>query len=255
MAADDRRAGPRDGCDRPDEPARLVTAIVEELVGHLDAARAEAEARYLKSGLRHLGVPVPVVRRIVRGALRSARRDGDALDRPAVLAAVQRLWAEPVHERRLAAVELLVAERTRLDPAADLDLIEELLRACRTWALLDPLAIFVAGHLVERLEGVAASSVLDRWIADDDIWVRRAALLAHLEALRGGGGDFERFGRLADRLLDERGFFIRKAIGWVLRDTGRRRPELVAAWAGPRWERMSGVTRREVAKVVDVATF
>ena len=75
-------------------------------------------------------------------------------------------------------------------------------------------------------------------------------MLAHLAALRAGGGDWDRFTRYADLMLAEREFWIRKAIGWVLRDTGRRRPELVAAWVLPRASRMSGVTRREVAKVV-----
>ena len=55
-----------------------------------------------------------------------------------------------------------------------------------------------------------------------------------LVALRQGGGDFERFGRYADAMLEEREFFIRKAIGWVLRDTGRKRPELVFEWLLPR---------------------
>ena len=49
-------------------------------------------------------------------------------------------------------------------------------------------------------------------------------------------------------MLAEREFFIRKAIGWVLRDTGRRRPDLVAAWLEPRIGQVSGVTLREAVK-------
>jgi 3-methyladenine DNA glycosylase AlkD len=49
-------------------------------------------------------------------------------------------------------------------------------------------------------------------------------------------------------MLDEREFFIRKAIGWVLRDTGRRRPDLVFEWLFPRAGRASGVTLREAIK-------
>ena len=52
-------------------------------------------------------------------------------------------------------------------------------------------------------------------------------------------------------MLDEREFFIRKAIGWVLRDTSRRRPELVADWIEPRVARASGVTVREAVKHLD----
>ena len=58
----------------------------------------------------------------------------------------------------------------------------------------------------------------------------------------------DRFLARAEPMLDEREFFIRKAIGWVLREAGKRRPEEVAAWLGPRTHRASGVTMREAVK-------
>jgi hypothetical protein len=75
-----------------------------------------------------------------------------------------------------------------------------------------------------------------------------SALLALLPPLRRGGGDFARFGRYAEAMLGDREPFIRKAIGWVLRDTAKRRPELVAAWLEPRAALASGVTVREAVK-------
>ena len=69
-------------------------------------------------------------------------------------------------------------------------------------------------------------SQLQRWAKDEHLWVRRTALLAQLDALRAGGGDFALFAALAAPLLAEKEFFIRKAIGWILRDVSRRRPEL-----------------------------
>jgi len=93
-----------------------------------------------------------------------------------------------------------------------------------------------------------ALAVLDRWAGDDDFWVRRAALLALLVPLRKGGGDFDRFCRYADAMLDEKEFFILKAIGWVLRDTARKRPAMVYEWLLPRAGRASGVTLREAVK-------
>jgi 3-methyladenine DNA glycosylase AlkD len=49
-------------------------------------------------------------------------------------------------------------------------------------------------------------------------------------------------------MLEEREFFIRKAIGWVLREEGARRPDEVTAWLLPRAARCSGVTLREAVK-------
>jgi 3-methyladenine DNA glycosylase AlkD len=78
--------------------------------------------------------------------------------------------------------------------------------------------------------------VVRRWAGDGDFWVRRSALLAHLKTL-GRRGSFEgwtRFCELADAMLDEREFFVRKAIGWVLREASKSHPDLVAAWLRPR---------------------
>jgi 3-methyladenine DNA glycosylase AlkD len=66
-------------------------------------------------------------------------------------------------------------------------------------------------------------------------------------------GDFERFGRYADAMLSEREFFIRKAIGWVLRETAKQRPDRVYEWLLRRAGRASGVTVREAVKYLPMA--
>lgn len=219
----------------------LATEIDDALRAQASPARAEQESRYLKSTIEHYGVSVPGVRTVVTG-VRRAHRD---LPRADVVELAVELWATPVHERRLAAVEVLVAFADRL-VVADVALLERLVREAGTWALVDPLAIAVIGPLVER--EAAAADELDRWAVDDDVWIRRAALLALLVPLRRGGGDVERFGRYADAMLDETELFIRKAIGWVLRDTAKSRPDLVFEWLLPRARRASGVTIREAVK-------
>jgi 3-methyladenine DNA glycosylase AlkD len=62
---------------------------------------------------------------------------------------------------------------------------------------------------------------LDRWARDDDFWVRRSSLLSELKPLK-NGAPFEPFARRANSLLEETEFFIRKAIGWVLRETSKK---------------------------------
>lgn len=176
---------------------------------------------------------------------KSIARPYPDLDHDALIAAVNAFWAVPVHERRMAAVELLELNANLLEPR-DLVFLEWLLRESRTWALVDGLAASVVGVLFDRCPEVG--DVLDRWAADEDFWIRRSALLALLGGLRRGGGDFERFSRYADAMLEEREFFVRKAIGWVLRETAKRRPELVFEWLLPRAARASGVTLREALK-------
>jgi 3-methyladenine DNA glycosylase AlkD len=140
---------------------------------------------------------------------------------------------------------VLIQSKNRLG-AGDADVIERMLREARTWALVDPLAGDLVGPLSERDSGF--DPVLERWAVDDDFWIRRSALLAHLVPLRQGRGDFDRFSRFADGMLEEKEFFIRKAIGWVLRDTSKKRPDLVFDWILPRAHRASGVTIREAVK-------
>lgn len=207
--------------------------------------RAEQEKRYLRSELDHFGVRVPDLRRLTRLTAKAK-----SLPRSTVLAVAELLWARGVHELRVAAVEILVDAGPQLT-AADIGFVEKLIRSSNTWALVDPLAASVVGGLVERFPKLNAR--LDRWVRDDDFWIRRSALLALLGPLRRGEGDFERFGRYADALLDEKEFFIRKAIGWVLRETSKRRPGLVYEWLAPRAARASGVTMREALRYLSPA--
>ena len=224
--------------------ASAYDALRAALEAEANPDRAEHERRYLKSELRHLGVAVPRIRSAALAVCRAT-----SLDHDGVVALAERLWREPVHELRMAAVEVLTDGVDRLGPA-DLPLLERLIRESRTWALSDGLSASVVGPLVEAAgtDDPVVDATLDRWAVDDDFWVRRAALLSQLVALRQGRGDFARFGRYADTMLAEKEFFVRKAIGWVLRDTSRKRPEMVAEWVAPRVGRMSGLTLREAVK-------
>jgi 3-methyladenine DNA glycosylase AlkD len=228
-------------CARPAEAATRIDAALRR---HADPVRARGAKAYLKSDLEFIGVATPVLKRVLKAEVAAA----PLRDRAALLTVVSALWAHDVFELRAAAVELLDVHGRLLTPA-DMALVERLIRESHTWALVDGLAAHVAGGLVERCP--AAARTLDAWARDTDFWVRRSAMLALLIPLRRGAGDFERFSRYADAMLEEREFFIRKAIGWVLREASKRRPALVAAWLAPRVHRLSGVTRREAVKYLD----
>ncbi len=192
-------------------------------------------------GLEYLGATVPLTRRTTRAALKAH----PAIGRAELVGLATLLWSRGIYDLRLAAVEALTFRNKLLEPD-DADAIEPFLREARTWALIDPLAISVLAPIVERRPELTAT--LDRWAADGDFWVRRTAMLCLLPALRRGGGDFARFAGYADAMLEEREFFIRKAIGWVLREVSKKRPALVSEWLGPRTGRCSGVTFREAVK-------
>ncbi len=208
--------------------------------------RAIQEKRYLKSDLTFLGATVWQI----RAEVKAAGRAGPDLDHDRLLALVDALWSRPVFERRMAATVLLEL-RTDLLTADDLPLVERLLRESHTWALVDGLAVDVVGAVLAA-DPDRTAAVLDRWSSDDDFWIRRSSLLAWLRPLR-HGAPLDRFLGYADGMLDEKEFFIRKAIGWVLREVGKRRPEEVSRWLAPRTQRASGVTMREATKYLPAA--
>ena len=223
----------------------LADLLADDLRAIGDPDRAAQEKAYLKSELEFFGESVWEIRRVAKAFVSGAK----PLAHEDLTALVEALWAAPVFERRMASVVLLELHPTLLGPA-DLPLIERLLRESLTWALVDALATDVVGGILAR--SPAVTPVLDRWATDPDFWIRRASLLAELQPLR-KGGDLGPFLRRADAMLDEKEFFIRKAIGWVLREVGKRRPEEVIAWLGPRTHRASGVTMREAVKYLPKA--
>jgi hypothetical protein len=213
--------------------------------------QARLETEPAGSGLRYYGTSVGAV----RGTVRDAGRRYPGLSRDEVTALSSELWgtgpggsgnggsglggsdvgAAPVFERRLAAVVLLQAN-VKLLTNSDLTRLEGFIRQARVRDLVDPLAVDVVGPLVDGLDVLArvrADSVLDRWVREPDAWLRRAALLSPMLALRAGAGDWDRFVRHANAVLgepggtfDADGTAVRDAVSLVLAEMAKRRPEL-----------------------------
>lgn len=230
--------------DGQDEVA--VDVVVAELRAGLvelaDPVRAVKERAYLKECYEHLGVPMAPGRSIVTAWIRRASPPLGL-----VLAVAAQLWASEIYEDRRAAVDLWVQVAGQLGPE-HLAAVEAMVRDARTWALVDPLGHTVAGTILTGDPSVAAPTV-ERWSLDEgSFWVRRISLLALSRPVCAGMVAFSTFATVADRLLDEKEFFIRKAIGWVLRDIGRVDPGAVEAFCRPRMGRMGTVTWREAEK-------
>lgn len=216
-----------------------VDALRRALEATASPARAEHERAYLKSDLTFLGAGVPAIRQVARD-YRKAHGD---LTRAELEALASSLWGTRVHELRSLAIALLELYPKRLE-VSDLAWIEPLLRDSRTWALVDWLSIKVIGPLVAGSSQEGA--ILEAWSEDEDFWVRRASLLAQLDRLKVGAGDFAFFETLAAKMVDEREFFIRKAIGWVLREVAKRHPEWTCGFL--RRHRVAGLTLREATR-------
>jgi 3-methyladenine DNA glycosylase AlkD len=202
-------------------------------------ARAVHEKAYMKSGLRFHGVTQPQIRKAASDYVRA-----HDLDRARVRTLVDEAYASDWFDLRSAAIAVL-EKRRKLLTAADADWLVDLVRKSGCWAHVDWISTQVLAVLVEEH---GCDQRLRRWAKDRDFWVRRAALLSLLPALRRGEGDFALFAELAAPLLEEKEFFLRKAVGWVLREVSKKRPELTFGFLEQHRARLSGLTFREASR-------
>jgi 3-methyladenine DNA glycosylase AlkD len=224
-----------------------VTFFTRRLRRAGSAARAKGEKAYLKSDLRFWGTTQDSIRASVREYC-TLHPD---LTRRDLRAVAETLYATDIHELRASAIGVL-ERRSETLVDRDLPWLIALVRKSRSWAYVDWIAPKVIGDVIAR--DPRSRKRLAVWAKDDDFWVRRAALLAEHDALRAGGGDFALWSRLAAPMLDEREFFIRKAIGWVLREVSKKRPELSYEFLRMHRDRVSNLSMREGAKYLPASS-
>lgn len=227
------------------EAARWLDRLRRDLARQGTKRRALQEKRYLKSQLEFLGVGVPSIR---REALAFVRAHPE-MDRRALRALAEAAWASDVHELRSVAIAVLERRSDALT-SSDAAWLLRLVHSSDTWAHVDWLSTKVIGALTARHR--ALDVTLDRWARHDSFWVRRAALLSFHDAFRAGEGDFDHFARLAVPMLGEPEFFIRKAIGWVLRAASLARSERVVAFVAQHAAALSGLSFREATRRLPV---
>jgi 3-methyladenine DNA glycosylase AlkD len=208
-------------------------------------ARAKSEQAYMKTELRFHGVGAVELR-----ATCAAFCKENPLDRRSLRAIVDALFATEWFDLHSMGIALLERKHALL-VAGDAPWLIGLVRVSACWAHVDYLATKVIDPLVAAHPALLART--RTWGKDRDFWVRRTALLAQLRALRRGGGDFALFTEIAAPMLEEKEFFIRKAIGWVLREVSKKRPALVRDFFREHGARASGLTRREGTKYLPAA--
>jgi 3-methyladenine DNA glycosylase AlkD len=220
----------------------------QQLRHHADPARATSEKAYLKSAQEFYGVTVPILRTIAKAWLKAHK--SASMTEIAELAG--QLWDTGWHEERSLAAMLLEYRSRDLGPQ-QMPLIERMIHEATTWAHLDAIAAWVIGPMIDKYP--AMLDYLPKWAESENFWVRRTAILAQLPQFRRGEGDLALFERLALPMFDEgkgwskdERFFIRKAIGWTLREIAAWNPQFVFDFVQRHRDRMSGLTLREATR-------
>ncbi len=225
-----------------------VGAVRAALAEVGDPERAAQQQAYMRSELPFVGLGAPALRVLLRPILAEHR----FADRAQWEAAALELVEDATHrEEWYAAVALLRHRSYR--PGLDVDLLpllEELVRLGAWWDVVDE----IAGHLVGQVlldHREAATPVVDAWAVDaDSLWVRRTAMLAQLRHAE--HTDTDLLERVLVANLDDttygKDFFIRKALGWALRQHARTDAAWVQTFVSTHADRLSGLSRREALK-------
>ncbi|MEP6561696.1 MAG: DNA alkylation repair protein [Nakamurella sp.] len=220
--------------------AELVEMIRRDLRDAADQDRAPKMRAYMKSTMPYLGVPVPVTRRMTRAAAAAS----PPVDLTDLIAAAGDLWrSAQFREERYAATDLaglqLASGRLEMLPFC-----REMIVTGAWWDHVDAVSHLVGAILVAH--PAAIEPVLHQWSTAADRWLRRASIISQL-GLRDRTNSTLLAAVITPNLTD-REFFVRKAIGWALRDYARTDPRWVSQFVVQHDAVISPLSRREALR-------
>ena len=194
----------------------------------------------MKSEMPYYGVTMSQLRPMLRPLIRQWHPERGEWE-----ATVRSLYDNATHrEERYAALALARSQRDFLD-LDTLPLARHLIEQGAWWDLVDEASQHVLGPIVASYAAEMAP-VMRAWARDDDLWIRRAAVLSQLG--RKEQTDTELLRDVIGANLEDDSFWLRKAIGWALRQYARVDPDWVRAVLVEWDDRLSGLSRREAAK-------
>ncbi|ADI00145.1 DNA alkylation repair protein [Salisediminibacterium selenitireducens] len=183
-----------------------------------DPHKAEKMAAYMKNQFPFFGVQA-TERRQITGPLFTSWQ---VTKKPVDWGFIHELWMMPEREYQYVAMDLLKRMEKKLGPG-DLEELKTLIGTKSWWDTVDGLASGPVGRIVKAYP--EAVDVMDAWVTDEDLWVRRTAILHQLSYK--ADTDEDRLLTYCRRHAEDPAFFIAKAIGWALREYGKTNPEAV----------------------------
>lgn len=224
-------------------PSQLVAKIRQALAENANPEKAAGMRAYMKSAMPYRGVQTPIRRKLVRAALRAhlpqSREDW--------LAAVLDLWRDAAYrEERYAAQDVTGAPSFRAYRDLEtLPLYEEMVVSGAWWDLVDDVATHKLRELVDNHPAKMAAE-MRAWSTDPDLWKRRSSIICQVK--RKEATDLALLFDCIEPNLDDPDFFIRKAIGWALRDLAWTDLPTVADYVARNTARLSALSKREALK-------
>jgi 3-methyladenine DNA glycosylase AlkD len=222
---------------------QLVRALRQALHDRADPRKAPIMQAYMKSEMPYLGIQTPEHRRICQAVFRAQRLDSFESWRDTVMA----LWREARYrEERYAAIALAGYRCYKpFRTVRALPAYKEMIITGAWWDYVDAIATRQIGELL-RKSPERMSATLRAWATKDDIWLRRSAILAQLNFK--ADTDLALLYDCIRPSLRRDEFFLRKAIGWALRQYARTNPEEVLRYTSAHRAELSPLSVREALR-------
>lgn len=222
----------------------LVAFVAGELEARADPEKAGPMAAYLKTDMPFYGVQ----KRGRTEVMRELKTRFPISDVVSYRAAVEALWTQPHREEKYLAIGI-ASQHEAFTTFENLDLYRRLIVEGAWWDLVDGVAINCVGivHLKDRTR---TAPVIERWVDDEVMWLRRTSLISPIK--HKSATDHVTLFDHCLRRAAETEFFIRKAIGWTLREYAKTEPDRVASFLLQHRDRWSGLTFREASKHLDI---
>jgi 3-methyladenine DNA glycosylase AlkD len=223
--------------------ASLAETLHQRLKEVADPARAPAMQAYMKSGMPYLGVSAAPMRRVCKSVFAGLAWPDSAAWQADVLG----IWrAAEFREQRYAAIELTGASAARAFHRTDaLPMYEEMIVGGAWWDYVDAIAAHRLWAILQNDRAPMTEWMLS-WSLDENMWKRRSAILCQVRAK--AATDLDLLYACIEPSLDSKEFFLRKAIGWALREYGWTDPVEIRRYVAANEARLSPLSRREALK-------
>ncbi len=226
---------------QPDRP--LIERLRDEMRAAGNPVRAVSQRAYMKSDLPYFGLDTPSLKRVMRPHLATY----SPADRGEWETTIRELWDEATHREEWYAALALARHKVAVDwrDVASLTLWRHLVVTGAWWDVVDVIAAHLVGDVLRR-HRPEATPVVRAWAVEDHLWLRRTAVLAQLGHRT--DTDLDLLAYAIESNLDDPSFWLRKSIGWALRDLAYTDPEWVLDHVAGWGDRLSGLSRREAIK-------
>jgi 3-methyladenine DNA glycosylase AlkD len=222
----------------------LQRVLRAELKRVADPDRAAGAQAYMKSTMPFYGIASTPMRKVCREVFAEHPLSTPAAWRREVL----RIWrGARYREERYAAIELTGYKRYRGFQDRDaLPMYEAMIITGAWWDYVDAIAIHRVGEFLLRDDPAFMKREMRRWSRDADMWKRRTSILCQVTFKK--DTDLDLLYDCIEPSLPSREFFLRKAIGWALRQYAWTDPREVRRYVREHAEELSGLSKREALK-------